>query len=283
VDFSVGNIDFKGYVKILGSVRDGFQVLARNDIEIKQIVEGARVESSSDIVIAGGIQGMSRGTIIAAGDITAGFVNQAYIRSGGEIKIKNSVLHSDVSAQQAVIVMGGRKSQIIGGRIQAELAVVCNTLGSDIGTKTEVIVGLPPTLNERRKELQDSIIKCKENLETLETTLAFLKKQEQAGVIDEKQRSLLVAAIKSKFQLQSALRAQQDELNDIESRLELTKSKGVVKVREICHPGVVITIRGCAYFVKEAFKYVAFIYDKDAREVRARSFDEVDWNDEHDQ
>jgi uncharacterized protein (DUF342 family) len=273
VDFGVGNIDFTGSVKILGAVREGFQVLASGNIDIKEMVEGARVESSGDIVITGGIRGMNKGRIIAAGNITTGFADQAYIRSGGEIRIKNSVLHSDVAASDSVVVTGGQKSQIAGGKIQAGVAVTCNILGSEMGTKTEVVVGLPPEQAERRKELQALIAKHKENIDKLEANLGFLKKQEQAGVMDESKRTLMVTATKSKFQLQSALKTMQDELQDLESRLALTKSKGIVRVKDICYPGVTVTIRGFAYAVREPFKYAAFVFDESEGEVRIRSFD----------
>jgi uncharacterized protein (DUF342 family) len=171
--------------------------------------------------------------------------------------------------------MGGKKSQIIGGKIQAGDAVVCNTLGNDIGTKTEVFVGLPPELAERRKELQDSIGKHKENLKTLEADLSFLKRQEQSGTMNEKQRSLVLIATKSKFQLLSSLMSMEDELHNIEKRLELTKPKGVVKVKDICYPGVSITMRGFTYVVKESFKYAAFVYDEGTAEIKVRSFDEA--------
>jgi uncharacterized protein (DUF342 family) len=273
VDFGVGNIDFTGSVKRLGSVREGFQVTAGGSIEIKEVVAGARVESSADISITGGVRGMSKGRIIAAGNVTVGFADQAYIRSGGEVKIKNSVLHSDVAAQQSVIVTGGQKSQIAGGKIQAGVAVVCNILGSEMGTKTEIIVGLPPELAERRKELQATIVKHKDNIEKLEANLTFLKKQEQAGLLDDSKRTLMVTATKSKFQLQSALKSMQVELQELEARLELTKSKGVVRVKDMCYTGVTVTIRGYTYAVREPFKYTSFVYDESEGEIRPRAFD----------
>jgi uncharacterized protein (DUF342 family) len=277
VDFRVGNVDFKGYVKIMGAVRDGFRVLARDGLEIKHMVEGARIESSADVVVRGGIEGRNSGIIIAAGDITANFVNQAYIRSSGEVKIKNSLLHSDVGALKTVTVMGGRKSQIIGGKIQAEMGVMCNILGSDIGTKTEVSVGVSPVLGERRQELKDAIVNNMAYLETLETDISFLKRQEKAGTMSEKQRASLVGAMKSKFQIQASLKSEQDELQDIERRLELTKPKAVVKVKGICYPGVVVTIRGAIHVVRDAFKNAAFVYDEEAKDIKLRSFDDVDW------
>jgi uncharacterized protein (DUF342 family) len=271
VDFSIGNIDFTGSVKILGAVREGFRVVAAGSIEIKEMVEGAHVESSNDIVIIGGVRGMNKGRIIAGGKVVAGFADQAYIRSRADIEIKNSVFHSDVAAQYNVTVMGAQKSQIAGGKIQAGVAVICQTLGSEMGTKTEVIVGVPPEQAERRKELLTLISQHSENIDKLEASLGFLKKQELAGTLEDGKRALMATATKSKFQLQSSLKAMVDELKEIEERLELTRSRGVVRVKNICYPGVIITLRGFAYVVREAVKYAAFVFDNG--EVRLRSFD----------
>jgi len=273
VDFGVGNIEFTGGVKIMGAVREGFSIQASGDIEIREVVEGAKVESGANIIVTGGIRGMNKGRIIAAGDVTAGFVDQAYIRSGGEINIKNSVLHSDVAAHNKVTVLGGKKSQIAGGKVQAGIEVVCHTLGSEMGTRTEVVVGLPPQQVERRKELQTVLAQHKENLNKLEMNLAFLKKQEQAGTLDETKRALMATATRSKFQLQAALKSAQSELEELESRLEMVKSKGVVRVKDICYPGVVVTIRGYSYMVREAFKFAAFVFDTSEGEIKVRSFD----------
>jgi uncharacterized protein (DUF342 family) len=271
VDFSVGNVDFIGSVKILGAVREGFHVIASGNIDIREMVEGAHVESASDVVIHGGVRGMGKGQIIAAGKIVAGFADQAYMRSRSDIEVKNSIFHSDVAAQGNVTVLGGQKSQIAGGKVQAGLEVVCQTLGSEMGTKTEIVVGVPPEQAERRKELQASIAQHKENIEKLEVSLGYLKKQDMNGTLDEGKRAMMVNVTKSKFQLRSALQNMEEELKAIEERLELLKSKGVVRVKDVCYPGVIITIRGYSYLVRETFKYSAFAFDDG--EIRLKSFD----------
>jgi len=107
----------------------------------------------------------------------------------------------------------------------------------------------------------------------LEVSLGFLKKQELAGGLDENKRALMLTATKSKFQIQAALKSAQEELQDLESRLELTKSKGIVRVKDICYPGVTVSIRGFTYAVREAFKFGAFVYDNSEGEVRIRAYD----------
>ncbi|MBQ7264056.1 MAG: DUF342 domain-containing protein, partial [Synergistaceae bacterium] len=145
IDFSVGSVDFTGAVDIKGSVREGFHVVAQGNVYVHGMIEGADVDSQGDITVNGGVRGMGKGTISAVGDVTIGFADQATIRSGGSIMVKNAILHSYLYAQKSVVVMGGgQKSQIAGGRIEAGLDVSCQVLGSEMGTKTEVIVGLPP-------------------------------------------------------------------------------------------------------------------------------------------
>ncbi|MDR2175450.1 MAG: FapA family protein [Synergistaceae bacterium] len=271
VDFSVGNIDFTGSVKIRGGVREGFSVIAAGDIEIKEVVEGAYIKSAGNIVILGGVRGMSKGQITADGSIQLGFVDQAHIRSRGDIRVKNAILHSDVSAQNSVSVLGGQRSQIAGGKIQAGVEVVCQTLGSEMGTKTEVIVGVPPEQVERRKELQSLLTQRSEEFEKIELNLGFLKKLEQVGKLDEEKRLMSVKLTQAKFKTQAAVTSMTKELAELEERLAHGKSKGIVRVKDICYPGVSIMIRGASYAVREPFKFSAFVYE--GGEVRLRSFD----------
>jgi uncharacterized protein (DUF342 family) len=271
VDFSVGNINFTGSVIIKGAVREGFNVVATGDIEIKEVVEGAHVESSGNIVIFGGVRGMGKGQIVASGSIQLGFVDQANIRSRADIKVKNAILHSNVTAQGSVTVMGGQKSQIAGGKIQAGAEVICQTLGSEMGTKTDVVVGIPPEQAERRKELQTLLSHRKEEFEKLEANLGFLKKLEQAGNLNEEKRLLSVKLTQSKFKTQASIASMTKELKELEEFLEYSKNKGVVRVKDVCYPGVNITIRGVSYAVREPFKYASFVYEDG--EVHLRAYD----------
>ena len=61
VDYSVGNVNFKGSVKILGSVVSGFTVKATENIEIEGVVEDSFVEAGRDISIKGGVLGADQG------------------------------------------------------------------------------------------------------------------------------------------------------------------------------------------------------------------------------
>ena len=274
IDFGIGSIDFTGAVKIRGSVREGFHVVAQGNIEIFGPVEGADVDSQGVVIIHGGLRGMGKGTVRANGDISLNFADQATIRSGGTILADNAILHSRLYAQRAVMALGkGKKSQIAGGRIEAGLEVSCNILGSEMGTKTEVIVGLPPEMLEKRKIFTNEVKRCEENLERVEPNLALLKKLEADGQLDDKKRAMMMDLTKMKFQLQAARDSMQAELNALLEQLELVKDKGIVRVRDTCYGGVVISIRGLSYIVHEPCKFTAFIADDEARAIKLVPFD----------
>ena len=272
VDFGVGSIDFTGAVNIHGSVREGFRVIAQGNIDIHGMVEGAEVDSQAAVTINGGVRGMGKGTIRASGDVAIGFADQATIRSGGNIMVKNAILHSRLYAQKSVIVLGsGQKSQIAGGRVEAGLEVSCQVLGSEMGTKTEVIVGLPPEQLEKRRILQAEVAKCEENLSRIEPNLVTLKKLEALGQLDEQKRAMMMSLTKMKFQLQAALESMNMEVKDLEYHLESVRDKGIVRIKGICHSGVQISIRGLTYLVREDCKYTSFVVEEGA--IALKPFD----------
>ncbi|MBR0079710.1 MAG: DUF342 domain-containing protein [Synergistaceae bacterium] len=274
IDFGVGSIDFTGAVKIHGSVREGFHVVAQGNIEIFGPVEGADIDSQGVVIVHGGIRGMGKGTVRANGDISLNFADNASIRAGGSILAKNSILHSHLYAQRAVIALGsGKHSQIAGGRIDAGLEVSCHVLGSEMGTKTEVVVGLPPEMLEKRKVFTTEIKRCQENLERVEPNIALLKKVESMGQLDDKKRVMLMNLTKMKFQLQAALESMQKELEDLEEQLELVKDKGIVRVKDVCYGGVVITVRGLTHIVHEPCRFTSFIADDEQRCIKLVPFD----------
>lgn len=268
IDFGIGSIDFTGAVKIRGTVREGFHVVAQGNIEINGTIEGADIDSQGNIIIKGGVRGMGKGTIRANGDISLSFGEQATIRSGGNILVEKAILHSRLYALKTVAALGsGKSAQIAGGRIEAGLEVSSNILGSEMGTKTEVIVGLPPEQLEKRKVFTTEIKRCDENLERIEPNLALLKKLEAAGQLDDQKRVMLMNITKMKFQLQAARDSMQSELNALDEQLALVRDKGIVRVKDICYGGVIISVRGLKYIVHEPCRYTSFIADDEKRAI----------------
>ena len=79
VDYSVGNINFKGSVKVLGNVISGFSIKATDNIEIESVVEDRFRETGRDIFVKGGVLGANKGSIKAGRDIHMYFVENCYV------------------------------------------------------------------------------------------------------------------------------------------------------------------------------------------------------------
>lgn len=182
-----------------------------------------------------------------------------------------AIIHSDVGARGIVEVLGSKKGQIVGGKIQAGQEVVCETLGSEMGTRTEVSVGVLPELVEERKRLSENLKELQGKMAEVETNLGYLKKLESGNMLDDQKRGLMVRLTKAKFQLQAQLGMINDRLKALDGEMERSKLSGRVRVRNICYPGVSVTIRGMTYVVRETQRFACFLVD--AGEIKVKSFE----------
>ena len=271
VDYSVGNVDFVGTVIVRGTVREGFVVMASGDIQVDGAVEGAKLKSGGSIVVKGGVSGMGKGELSAQGDIIVRYAEQATLRSGSNVVAERALLHSLVYARSEVQVSSGKKGTIAGGKIYAGSEVVCDELGSKMETRTEVQVGTSPELIEEKRAKEGDFAESLNKLQEVEKNLEYLKKLEEMGMLDEEKRGMLVALTRAKFQLRAHVESLQKQLAEIEATLYEFKGRARVRVKGYCYPGVVVSIKGVSYVVKDTLQFVSFVYDEG--EVRIRSFE----------
>jgi uncharacterized protein (DUF342 family) len=271
VDYGVGNIDFIGPVTIHGGVREGFEVNSGNDLLIEGVVEGAVLKSEGSITIKIGVRGTGKAKLFAKGDVSVGYIDQAYVRSNGSIAVAEAILHSDIGARGEVAAMGSKKGQIVGGTVQAGREVLCEVLGSEMGTRTEVVVGELPELSEERKRSQENIKQFEDQLDKLDANINFLKTLQQQGQLTEDKQGALAKLTKAKFQIKAQHEATQKRLAELEKDMEKNKADGRVRVKNTCHPGVTVTIRGVRYIVRETLRFTKFVYEDG--EVKIKSFD----------
>ena len=271
VDYSVGNIDFIGSVTVHGSVREGFEVHSGGDLMVDGVVEGATLKSEGNLTVKIGIRGTGKATLTAKGDVSAGYIDQAKVRSGGNIAVAEAILHSDIGARGEVVATGSKKGQIVGGTIRAGSEVLCEILGSEMGTRTDVVVGELPELAEERKRADENLRQFEEQLEKLDANINFLKSLQQSGQLTDDKREALARITKAKFQIKAQHDAMQRRLSELANDMEKNRLTGRVRVKSACHPGVTITIRGVRYIVRETLKFTRFVYEEG--EVRIKAFE----------
>lgn len=176
VDFSTGNVKFRGSVEIGGSVKSGFEVIAEGTVEIRGNVEDARVISESDVIIQGGCAGAGDGVVKAKRDVIVKFVENQRIEADRDIIINGESFHATLLAGRSVIAKG-KKGTIVGGVCEAKYSVETDYLGSVACPPTVIKLGIDPKLTEKIQKVESEIEGTQKTLEKIEKSVHFLYRQ----------------------------------------------------------------------------------------------------------
>jgi len=165
VDLHTGNIDFPGTVNVTGDIHAGMTVKAAGDIHVNATVEGVTLVAGGDIVVKGGIVGLTtRGKTVHAsisckGSCSAHFVQNAHISAGNGIFIRDFAMQSELTAAHQIIVgdKSNRKGHIIGGVTRAVMLIKAQIIGSPARAKTIVIAGADKALHDRLAAIAEAL------------------------------------------------------------------------------------------------------------------------------
>ncbi len=249
VDNSVGNISYDGNVHIKGNVKGGFLVYAKGDIIVDGVVEDATLRAGGQIIVKRGIHGMSKGSLTAYGNIVCKFIENATVESGGYIET-DTILHSRVSAGTEIHV-GGKKGLITGGTVRAGGLIEAMTIGSALGSSTNIEVGTDPAQKERYIQVQELLEKAKKEIGQIRPILKSYSKKMTAG------EKLSADNLRYVQQLAAKLQEKQKEYDSLQQELErlylVVSQSGDsrVKVRRSLYPGVVVSISDVSLSVKD--------------------------------
>jgi len=257
VDNSTGNIDFVGSVIINGDVKEGFSVTAAGDIKIRGMVEGAYIKSDGDVVISKGMNGMSKGSIYAKGNITSKYIENATIVSEKNIYAE-ALINSNVKAGDSIIIKG-LISSIIGGTTTAKNKIYAKTIGNKTNPETNIIIDLTEYIEEQ-KEIEKKIRMNRRLKEELS------EKNNKIKEIDEKYELIINSSLdaENKNSVQKQLMLMKikinNEISEIKKQLqEEIPSDNITEHRIICK-GIIysntrITIGWLKYRVRQDISY----------------------------
>jgi len=191
------------------------------------------------------------------------------VKARGDILVEEAALHSFLSAGRNVIVRG-KKGLLVGGVTKAGNLVWVKVLGSPMGTRTEVVVGLDPELQEEYRRVQDNLKKARETVQEAEKVFQLAWRKQKSGTCLEPK---LLEALKKAKETYELAREQEkisaERLAEIEEILE--HHEGKVLVEEKVYPQVRITIGKFTYIVRDEIVYASF-YEKD-KDVVIGSFE----------
>lgn len=263
VCYETGNITFDGYVTVKGTVKDGFSIVAKNDISIQSSmglgVINKIISKEGSIYIKGGIFGKNVSVIQAEKNVFVKYCNQCKITAGEDINIGFYALDSDLKAKK--IAMDPIHGKIIGGSINAEIQVITGVLGNRSEKKTYVHVS-GFDRKAIKNELEQLLQKYKTTLEEVNTA----KKQ-----IESFELSIPGAEYVNSREYNQYIRSYENILDEIKfldeyrKRLQQileTKGEGEVGVSKAAYPETYIEIKNIQKKIDSIVSGSFYVIDK---------------------
>lgn len=263
ISMKIGNIDFPGSVVIRGDVPTGFTVKAEGDIRIFGLVEAATIIAKGSVTVSEGIAGLKIGRIEAGEDVHIGYVNQGIIKAGNNIYVENSIMHSECTAINDIIL---RRGNIVGGIISAGGAIIANNVGNRMNTKTNLSFGMDYKLFERQKELQEQLAKLENNrqkLRMLQSRFAGTDKEQ----LDSKSRITLLRLKYSLEKTNEEIEAVKNELAEINATLG-SVDRAYLKVKGTIFPNVTVSFGKYERKIEKEYDNVMIVNDNNEIVIR---------------
>ena len=180
VDYSNGNIDFKGAVDITGRVADGFTVKAEGDIQIGKSVSRVYIESGGDMILKAGVSGNDEGVIHCGGDLYARYLENAEIQCKGNLYVEEAIMHCRIKVEKDII-LSGKRAEIFGGRVIAGGSIRCKKLGSLNEPPTEIHLGLKIDEFNKHETLENTISRAQQDLDKADNQIRQIKAAMKKG------------------------------------------------------------------------------------------------------
>ncbi|MGN0413203.1 MAG: DUF342 domain-containing protein [Lachnospiraceae bacterium] len=246
VTLATGDIHFEGNVYVNGNVGSGAKIFAAGDILINGFVEAAYIESGGNIMIRHGMNGSGEGEVRAYGDVNGYFFEKARIHAGGNIH-GDYFLNCELHAQKTITVVG-KKGSLAGGKAYAEQGLKVKSLGNQAGLFTYIQLGVSERLYKQEIECNEEIRNVNGELETLNRAYHEFTRKYEAQVRNSMDMFL---------KIQSAIYTKEKELDQwTKKKHSLEKEKG--KAAHVCaivetrlHEGVTFEIEGVRWKSKE--------------------------------
>lgn len=250
VGVATGDIDFDGSVEISGDVKQGFNVKATGDIEIKGNISGAEVSGRS-VIVGGGITGVNRGKVYARNDVRCAFTENAFIEAGRDIYVADVALHSTLRAGKKVLVED-KRGQITGGMAMAGEEIRAKSIGNQAFVVTRASVGVDPNLQKEYNDVCKSYKENKKRLLQITQTLNTLGKID-INLLPPERVEQINALTRSQFPLAGQLKRDEKKILELEDLLSEMKN-GKIRVSDTIYPGSRLSINSVVKNVQEPYR-----------------------------
>lgn len=268
VDLATGNVEFKGDLEILGTIKAGMTVKATGNITVNKRVEAATVSAGKELLIRGGILGGGKADISAIGNVFAQFIENATVSSGGSIQA-DSIVNSNITAYSDVNIFG-KTSTIVGGTLKANRRVRTKYLGSETCVKTVIEVGIDEGVNTTLKDLYAELQEDEKELDKIERTLELYKTRKPD---DPK---LYMQLVRTKIEKTTEIQRLRSLYDQINKRVEVGKYAEVVVEKRV-YPGVRLIIDGKPSVIEN--EYEEIVFKRKGDKILTKRYTDEDYDD----
>ncbi|MCK6439100.1 MAG: FapA family protein, partial [Planctomycetes bacterium] len=262
VDFSVGNVQFDGLVKVRGNIKDNFNIAATDGVEVDGVIEGAHVKSNRNVVAMGGINLREKGSINCEGEIITKFLNNSTVFAKGAVKVEKEIMNCQVISG----AVDAPQSQIAGGEIIAVKNIDIKEAGSQMGVRTVLHAGRNYFLEQDVKHLQEELDLSKKRVLELESSMKIA--QPLMAKLSEVKRQGVTKIMDRTGQLKARVAKLEAEIE--EKKKQVHSNDAAITIRAAVHPGVCIRIgRYEKTLTKQFDGYRRFEFDKNKYDIVA--------------
>ena len=261
VDISTGNIEFNGSVQVNGNVASNYAIHASGNVIINGVVEGAHISAGGNIIIARGMNGMSKGVLEAGGNIVAKFIESATVNAERGYVNAGSILHSEVTAGDEVVVEG-KRGFVTGGHVRAANKISVKTLGAEMGAPTVVEVGVNPALKAEYLDLQKEVADLMKEIKSAQPILMnFAEKRAKGVQFSVEQLNYIKGIAKNMDTNKKLLVSKNTKLQGLQE-IFTNQRRASVEVTNVVYPGTTIVIGDVSTTIQSTYKFCRFVREQ---------------------
>ncbi|TVQ23305.1 MAG: DUF342 domain-containing protein [Spirochaetaceae bacterium] len=274
VNLRTGNILFLGTVLVKGSVDDGFTIKAAGNIEVMGSVGKSKLDAEGDVIVHQGVAGKGGGVIRSGKSIWAKFIENSRVESSDLVVVSDGIINSTVLSDRKVICRGKRAS-IVGGHVTAVEEISAKSLGAVAGSETILEVGYDPRRKEKLSQIEEKRSGLQQRLEEIVLNMSTIENLIRAKrpVADDK-KAFYQDLKGKKLAIGAEITKLDDEAAEIREYLNGLQVTGRISASGTVFPGVRISIRDAFLEVRNEFRAVSFIADKQT--VKVTKYEEPD-------
>lgn len=162
IDYGTGDVSFDGNVEIMGEIKRTFAVRVTGNLYVHGGVEGAILEVGGNLAVEGGIRHGSQ--VSVGGNMRARYVEYSRVVCDGHLLVHDDLMFTQVECGGTVEVQGG----LVGGEVRADVAIRAESLGSRLGTPTELVLRPRAKWASRIREAEAEAADLRERIAEIE-------------------------------------------------------------------------------------------------------------------